>query len=112
MLPAAAAAVEEGAVHREAAGDRLESAGLLLGYGMTEHKVSAGGDSATDTIDGFVVAGEFGFEIAVDHIVVPIWLRPTYRPWSEEAEGAGTTTAETEVSDFVLGFGTGILGYF
>jgi hypothetical protein len=97
------------------------SLGILLGYGMDKEegpRIVCLYDSVcevvaeTATADGFVFSGEFGFEIAVEHIVIPIWLRPTYRPWSVDVEVEGHDATTSDLSDVVLSFGTGIMAYF
>jgi hypothetical protein len=88
------------------------TAGMLLGYGRTETETSYHGDSTSELADGFVLAGEVGFEIAVDNIVVPVWVRPTYRPWKLTEEDSGGESDEMDAEDFVLGFGVGVGSYF
>ena len=62
------------------------------------------------TSDGFVVGPELGLEIAVDHLLIPIWLRMFYRPWTRATNDP--SSREIDVEDYVLGFGTGIHAYF
>jgi hypothetical protein len=104
-------------VHIPASDHIFFSIGLLLGYGRAVSEepwryTGVGWTTSKITADGFVVAGEVGLEIAVEHIVIPIWLRPIYRPWTLETEIPETSTPDADLSDVVLAFGTGIMAYF
>ena len=46
----------------------------------------------------------------MDHLLIPIWLRMFYRPWTRATNDP--SSREIDVEDYVLGFGTGIHAYF
>ncbi|MBN1771772.1 MAG: HEAT repeat domain-containing protein [Deltaproteobacteria bacterium] len=90
------------------------SLAVLLGYGHESTETgpmdAPSEDRVTATADGLVVGPEVGLEIAVDHVLIPIWLRVFYRPWSLTTSDA--PNLELDVGDVLLGFGTGLHVYF
>jgi hypothetical protein len=87
---------------------------VLLGYGYESTVVGASTVPTEDrngtTADGFLVGPEAGLEIAVDHVLIPIWFRVFYRPWSLEPNGAPDEAID--IGDITFGFGTGLHAYF
>jgi hypothetical protein len=60
--------------------------------------------------DGLLVGPELGIEVAVDHVLIPIWLRFLYRSWS--LDDAGTPNVSDDLEDYAVTFGTGLHTYF
>jgi hypothetical protein len=88
----------------------LFSVAALLGYGYETGSTEADATTAEVTADGLVVGPELGIEIAADRLLIPVWLRFFYRPWS--LDDACTPDVTHEAEDFVLAFGTGIHAFF
>ncbi len=86
----------------------------LLGYGYESTEVGPSTVPAEDrngaTADGFLVGPEAGLEIAVDHVLIPIWFRVFYRAWNLEPNGAPEDAVD--IGDVTFGFGTGVHVYF
>ncbi|NMC72369.1 MAG: HEAT repeat domain-containing protein [Myxococcales bacterium] len=88
----------------------LFTVAVLLGYGYESGAVEVGSNTSDVSADGLVVGPELGIEIAADHLLIPVWLRFFYHPWS--LDDSNTPDLAHDADDFVLAFGTGIHAFF